>query len=139
MNSFSKLLLLIKRPNPLYRFPKSFRGLADERREYRHDNHWLVLILAGVYRGWKNREQEGWRASFGCTHAYTLSGVRVCRVCTCMFDSEAEWQREGWRRGIAREQGGNRREKKGEFSRGTSPGDWHTHPKTEPTPNLAPT
>lgn len=63
------------------------------------------------------------------TRVYALRGARVYRVCTCMFDSEAEWQREGWKRGIAREpvrQGGNRWVKKGEFSRGTSPGDWHT-------------
>lgn len=74
-----------------------------------------------------------------CVCMYMCVCICVC-VCTYMFDSEAEWQREGWKWGIAREpvrQGGNRREKKGEFSRGTSPGDWHT-PQNRTNPESSP-
>lgn len=74
------------------------------------------------------------------TPIYAQGRARACAVYVRVFDSETEWQREGWKRGIAREpmrQGGNRREKKGEFSCGTSPGDWHT-PQNRTNPESSP-
>jgi len=76
--------------------------MANERAEYRHDNHWFVLISRGCIEvertkskgdGARERESE----SFGYAHTCTrdacsmCSGMYICaRVFVCTFDSEAE-------------------------------------------------
>lgn len=103
--------------------------MADERGEYQHDNHWFVLILAGVYMGVERTESKRDEERALVAHVYILSEhAHVYAACTCMSvrltvsrndrgrAKRGEWSREKEREGEVGRKGGNCREKKGEFS-----------------------